>query len=313
MLAGSSAWLPAQSFPQRPVRLVVPFAAGGTTDIIARSIAQRLSGAWGQQVVADNRPGGAAMIAAELVSRAAPDGHTLLMGGTSFVLNTSTSFSQAPGRIDVQRDFAAIILLATGASVLAVPAASPLKTVKDLIALAKARPKQLTYGTSGVGSSNHMSGELLNLMAGISLVHVPYKGNSPSITATLGGQIDMVFAGVPTLQPMLKAGRLRAVAIGSKQRFASLPDVPTFDESGLPGYDMPSFFGLLAPARTPKALIVKINRDTERILVDQELIQQFAAEGLAPSKGSPEEFARFMRARTTQLAELIKVANIRPE
>ena len=302
----------AQSFPQRPVRLIVPFAPGGTTDIVARSVAQRLSSLWGQQVVADNRPGGGTLLCAEIVANAAPDGHTLLMVGTSTVINTGTSFAPPNNRIDVERDFSLITLCATGANVLSVRSTAPYRNLKELIAAAKAKPASLTYGTSGVGSSNHFSGELLMLMAGIQLVHVPYKGNSPALTDAVGGQIDMVFAGAAAVQTFVKAGRLRALAIGSKQRFVLLPDVPTFDEAGLPGYEMPNFFGFGAPAGTPRHVVTKINRDTETLLKQPEIIQQLLNDGLTARGGTPEDFAQFIRERKTQLVRLIKAANIRP-
>lgn len=304
-----------QSFPSRPVRLVVPFAPGGTTDIVARMVAQRLSSTWGQQIVVDNRAGGGAIIAAELVTQAAPDGHSLLMAGTSLIINTnaSTNLSRGRSRVDVQRDLAPIILCATGANVLSVRPSSTIKSLKELIAAAKANPGKLTFGTSGVGSSNHMSGELLKLMAGINIVHIPYKGNSPALTDAAGGQIDMVFAGVPTLQPFLKGGRLRALAIGSKQRFVTLPDVPTFEEAGLPGYEMPNFFGLMAPTGTPAAVIAKINADADAVLKRPEIIQQLVSDGAVAGGGTPAQFGTFIRERTATLATLIKAANIRPE
>ncbi|HSQ04381.1 MAG TPA: tripartite tricarboxylate transporter substrate binding protein, partial [Burkholderiales bacterium] len=277
------------------MRLIVPFAPAGTTDIIARMLAQHLSNAWGQQVVVDNRPGGGTLIAAELVKQAAADGHTLLMGGTSLIINTNaaTALSGGSARVDVQRDFAPIILCATGANVVSVRYASPIGTLKDLIALAKAKPGKLTFGSSGVGSSNHLSGEVLKMMAGIDLVHVPYKGNTPALADAAGGQIDMVFAGVPTLQPFLKSRHLRALAIGSKQRFITVPDVPTFEEAGLPGYEMPNFFGLLAPAGTAGYIIAKINRDTQIALTRPEIGQQLIADGANPGGGTPAQFGEF--------------------
>ena len=300
-----------QAFPQRPVRMIVPFAPGGTTDIVARGVAQRLSGAWRQQVVVDNRPGGGTLLGAEIVLNAAPDGHTLLMVGTSTVINTGTSFAPPNNRIDVERDFSLLTLCATGANVLSIRYNAPHRKLKELIAAAKAKPASLTYGSSGVGSSNHFSGELLMLMAGIQLVHVPYKGNSPALTDAVGGQIDMVFAGAAAVQTFVKAGRLRALAIGSKQRFVLLPEVPTFEEAGLPGYEMPNFFGFGAPAGIPRAVVTKINRDTETLLKQPEIIQQLLNEGLTARGGTPEDFAQFIRERKMQLVRLIKAANIR--
>jgi tripartite-type tricarboxylate transporter receptor subunit TctC len=229
------------------------------------------------------------------------------------VINTGTALAPPNTRIDLERDFTPIILFATGANVLTVRANSPLRSVKELIAAAKAKPGSLTYGTSGVGSSNHFSGELLALMGGIQLVHVPYKGNTPAITDAVGGQIDMVFAGTPTLLPFLKGGRLRALAIGSRQRFILLPEVPTFDESGLPGYEMPNFFGFSAPAGTPRNIVMKINRDTGTLLRQAEIVQQLQGDGLTARGGAPEDYANFIRERRTQLAQLIKAVNIRPQ
>jgi len=309
----AAAPLCAQNFPQRAVRMIVPFAPGGTTDLVARGVAHRLSKSWAQQVVVDNRPGGGTLIGADIVLNAAPDGHTLLMVGTSTVINTGTTFAPANNRIDIERDFSLIILCATGANVLSVRTDSPLRNLKELIAAAKARPASLSYGTSGVGSSNHFSGELLAMMAGIQLVHVPYKGNAPALTDAVGGQIDMVFAGAAVVQPLIKASRLRALAIGSKQRFVLLPEVPTFDESGLPGYEMPNFFGFAAPAGAPRNIVAKINQDTEALLKQPEIIQQLLGDGLSARGGTSEDFAQFIRERRTQLARLIKAANLRPQ
>lgn len=301
----------AQDFPRRPVRLLVPFAPGGTTDVVARGAAQRLGATWNQQVVVDNRPGGGSLIAVEIVANAVPDGHTLLTTGTSVVVNTSTPLAPPGVKIDIERDFAHVILFATGANVLSVRAASPLKSLKDVITAARARPASLTYGSSGFGSSNHFSGELLMAQAGIKLVHVPYKGNAPALTDAVGGQIDLVFAGVPAQQALLKAGRLRALAIGSKQRFALIPDVPTFSEAGLPGYEMPNYFGLSAPAGTARATVAKIHHDCEALLKQPEFVQQLQGDGLTPQGGAPESFAAYLRERQVQLTQLIKAADIR--
>lgn len=301
----------AQPYPQRPVRMIVPFAAGGTTDIIARSVTTRLSALWGQQVVIDNRPGAGTLIGAELMTSAAPDGHTLLMMGTSTLILTGADATGRKPRIDLERDFAPVILCATGANILAVRAAAPWKTLKDVIAAAKAKPNTLSYGSAGMASSPHLTGELFAQMAGIQLVHVPYKGNTPSIADAIGGQIDMVFAASPALLPFFKAGRLRGIAIGAKQRFSLLPDLPTFDEAGLPGYDLPNFFGFTTSAGTPRALIAKINRDSDAQLKHPDVTQIMINDGLTPGGGSPEDFLRFLRDRRAQLMGLVKAANIR--
>ena len=314
LLAALAAALPAQpasaqTYPTRTVRIIVPYAAGGNTDITARAVGGKLADMLGQQVIVDNRPGGATNIGSELAAKAPPDGHTLFMGGASNAINMSL-FAKPP--YDTARDFAPVVLCVKGANVLSIHPSLPAKTLKELIALAKARPGQLNFASSGIGGSNHMAGELLNVMAKINLVHVPYKGNAPALTDAVGGHIEMIISGVPALLPHIQSGRLRAIAIGSLKRFSAIPKVPTFDESGLPGYESTNWFGLMAPIKTPKDVVARLNTEVGKILATSEIKTRFINDGLEPMGGSPEEFAKFIRDETTKYAKVIKAAGINP-
>ena len=297
----------AQGYPTRPVRVVVPYAAGGNTDFTARVIATKLSEAFGQQVVVDNRPGGATNIGTEVVAKAAPDGYMMLMGGASNAINMGL-FARPP--YNTLRDFAPIILCVKGANVLTAHPSLPAKNLKELIALARSRPGKLNFGSSGIGSSNQMAGELLKVMAKINIVHVPYKGNAPAMTDTLAGHIEMMFSGVTLIVPHVQSGRLRAIGIGSLNRFPALPQVPTFDESGLKGYEATTWFGLLAPAKVPREIVARWNTEVARILATQEVKERFVNEGQEPMGGSSEEFGKFIRAEIDKYVKVIKAAGV---
>jgi len=299
----------AQGYPNRVIRIIVPYATGGNTDFTARIVATRLGEALGQQVIVENRPGGATNIGTELVARAPADGYTLLMGGASNAINMSLYANLS---YDTVRDFVPIVLCVKGASVLAVQPALP-KTLSEFIALARSRPGKLNYASSGPGSSTHMGGELFKQMTGVDIVHVPYKGNAPAIADALGGQVDMVFSGVPALLPHLQSGRLRALAIGSLRRFPAIPDVPTFDELGLRGYESTTWFGLMAPARTPRDIVTRLNVEVARILGGRELGERLVREGLDASAGTPEQFARFIDEEIAKYARLVKAAGLKGE
>jgi len=300
----------AQNYPTRPVRVIVPFAAGGNTDITARAIGARLSEVFGQQIVVENRPGGATNIGTELVAKAPPDGYTILMGGATNAINMST---QAKPPYDTVRDFAPIILCVKGANVLTTHPSLPAKSLKELIALAKARPGQLNFASSGLGSSNQMAGELFKVMAQVNIVHIPYKGNTPALTDTLAGNVEMMFSGVPVLVPHIQSGRLRAIAIGSLKRFVAIPDVPTFDESGLKGYEATTWFGLMAPVKTPKEIVARWNTEVDKILASPDLKSRFLNDGLEAMGGSQEEFARFIRVEIDKYAKLVKSSGMKPQ
>jgi tripartite-type tricarboxylate transporter receptor subunit TctC len=307
LLAGAAG---AQSYPAKTVRVVVPYAAGGNTDITARAIAQKLTDVFGQQVVVENRPGGATNIGSELVAKAPTDGYTLLMGGASNAINMGL-FAKMP--YDTQRDFAPVSLCVKGANVLSLHPSVPAKNLKELIALAKARPGQLNFASSGLGSSNQMAGELFKLMAGINLVHVPYKGNAPALIDTVGGHVEMLFSGVPALLPHIQSGRLRALGIGSLKRFAALPEVPTFDESGLKGYEATTWFGLMAPAKTPREIVSRLNAEVDKVIRSADIRERFLTEGLEPIGGSAEDFGRFIREEIDKYGKVIKAAGVKQQ
>jgi tripartite-type tricarboxylate transporter receptor subunit TctC len=292
------------------VRVIVPFTAGGNTDLTARSIGARLSEVFGQQVVVENRPGGATNIGTELVAKAPPDGYTILMGGATNAINMST---QAKPPYDTLRDFAPIILCVKGANLLAIHPSVPARNLKELIALAKARPGQLNFASSGLGSSNQMAGELLKMMANINIVHVPYKGNPQAITDTMAGHVEMVFSGVPALIPHIQSGRLRAIAIGSLKRFTAVPEVPTFDESGVKGYEATTWFGLMAPVKTPKEIVARWNVEVGKILASPDLKGRFLNEGLEPMGGTQEEFGKFIRVEIEKYARVVSATGMKPQ
>lgn len=299
----------AQSWPARTVRIIVPYPAGGNTDFTARTIGARLSEMWGQQVIVDNRPGGGTNIGSELGARAAPDGYTLFMGGASNAVNM-TLYSKPP--YDTLRDFAPVVWCVQGAAILAAHPSLPARNLKELIALAKARPGQLNFASAGLGSSNHMAGELFKVMAGINIVHVPYKGNTPSITDAIAGNVEMVFSGVPALIPHMKSGRLRAIAISSSERFAAVPDVPTFNESGVKGYEASNWFGLMAPIKVPREIITRVNSDVNKVLTGADVRGKFQTVGLISKGGSTEAFDKFIRSEIEKYAGVIKRAGVKP-
>ncbi|HKU71521.1 MAG TPA: tripartite tricarboxylate transporter substrate binding protein [Burkholderiales bacterium] len=297
----------AQGYPTRPVRVVVPYAAGGNTDFTARVIATKLSEVFGQQVVVDNRPGGATNIGTELVAKAAPDGYMMLMGGASNAINMGL-FARPP--YNTLRDFAPIILCVQGANVLSAHPSVPAKNLKELIALARAQPGKLNFASSGIGSSNQMAGELLKVMAKINIVHVPYKGNAPAMTDTLAGHVELMFSGVTLIVPHVQSGRLRAIGIGSLKRFPALPQVPTFDESGLKGYEATTWFGLLAPVKVPREIVARWNAEVGKILASQDVKERFLHEGQEPMGGSSDEFGKFIRSEVEKYVKVIKAAGV---
>jgi len=257
----------AQSYPTKAVRLVVPFLAGGSTDIVGRTVAQKLNEMWGQPVVVDNRPGGGTTIGTEAVARAAPDGYTLLVTPAPFTINPSL-LAKLP--YDALNDFAPITLINTTPLVVVVNPGVPAKSVKELIALAKANPGKLNFGSSGTGGSNHLAGELFNAMAGVKMVHIPYKGNAGALTDIVGGHLDVVYNGVTSALALIKGGKLRVLAVTSLQRTAALPEVPTLDELGLKGFEAVAWNGLTAPAKTPREVIAKINADVIKVVNSPE-------------------------------------------
>jgi tripartite-type tricarboxylate transporter receptor subunit TctC len=300
----------AQDYPSRPVRLVVPFAAGGPNDIIARLVGGRLSEALGQQIVVENRPGAGGNIGTDFVAKAPPDGYTLLSAGPgSLIINPL--LGSVP--YDTARDFAPVSLMASAPNVLVVHPSVPAKSVKELIELARARPRQLNYASGGPGSTPHLSGALFAVMAGIDIVHVPYKGTGPASADLLGGQVQMAFFGIPPLLPHIKSGKLRALAVTGMRRSPELPEVPTMHEAALPGYEVSPWYGLLAPAGTSRAIITRLNAEVSRVVRSADMKEKLAVQGAEAAGGTPEEYAAVIRADTATWARVIKDAGIRGE
>jgi tripartite-type tricarboxylate transporter receptor subunit TctC len=307
ILMGAVTTADAQTYPAKTVRIVVPFVAGGNTDFTGRTIGAKLTEALGQQFIVDNRPGGYTNIGADLVVKSPPDGYTILLASAASAINVAV-VAKMP--FDLQRDLAPVVLCVKGANVLVIHPSLPAKNLRELIALAKARPGQLNYGSSGIASSNHMAGELLVYMAGIKLNHVPYKGNAPAMTDLIGGHIEMNISGVPILVPHIKSGRVRAVGIGSLKRFPAIPDVPTFDEQGLKGYEASTWFGMFVPSKTPRDIITRINSEVGKVLASKDIRERYLVEGLEPQGGSPEDFAKFVSAEIALYTRLAKAANL---
>ena len=307
MTAGAAS---AQTYPTKAVRLVVPFLAGGSTDIVGRTVAQKLSEMWGQQAFVDNRPGGGTTIGTEMVAKAAPDGYTLLVTPAPFTINPSL-LTKLP--YDALTDFAPITLINTTPLVMVVNPGVPAKNVKELIALAKAKPGKLNFGSSGTGGSNHLAGELFDAMAGVKMVHIPYKGNAGALTDIVGGHLDVVYNGITSAVALIRGDKLRALAVTSLQRSAALPAVPTLDESGLKGFEAVAWNGLTAPAKTPRDVIMKINADVIKIVNSPELKERLKADGSDPVGNSPEQYAAFLRNEIAKWAKVIKFANVKPE
>jgi len=303
-LLGAPSALAQAPFPTKPVRLVVPFPAGGTTDILARAAAQKLSETLGQQVIVDNRPGAGGNIGAELVAKAPADGYTLLMGTVGTHAINPSLYAKMP--YDHVKDFAPVILVAGVPNVLVVNPDLPFKTVADVVAYAKANPGKLNFASSGSGTSIHLSGELFKVMAGVQMTHVPYKGSAPALTDLIGGQVQLMFDNLPSALPQIKGGKLRAVAVTSTTRAAALPDVPTVAESGLPGFESSSWFGILAPAGTPKDIIAKINTDVQKWLSTPEAKEKLLGQGAIAAGGSPDDFAKHIQAETAKWAKVVK-------
>ncbi|HEV7414044.1 MAG TPA: tripartite tricarboxylate transporter substrate binding protein [Casimicrobiaceae bacterium] len=304
LLLAGGAW--AQAYPTKPIRLVVPFPAAGTTDILAREVAQRLSVSFGQSVIVDNRPGAAGNIGSDIVAKSAPDGYTLLMGTVGTHAINPSLYTKMP--YDHVKDFVPVVLVAGVPNVLEVTPSLPVNSVADLIKLAKEKPGQLNFASSGNGTSIHLSGELFKTMAGVDMMHVPYKGSAPAVTDLMGGQVQLMFDNLPSSLAQIKAGKLHAIAVTSAQRAPALPNVPTIAESGLPGFEASSWFGLLAPAGTPAAVVARINAEVNQWLQTAEAKEKLLAQGAVPAGGTSEQFAAYIRAETEKWAKVVKVS-----
>jgi tripartite-type tricarboxylate transporter receptor subunit TctC len=307
--AGLRAQAPA-AFPVKPVRIIVAFPPGGGTDIVARIVAARLSEGWGQQVLVDNRAGASGVIGTELAARAAPDGYTWLMGTMGNLTVNQHLYKMA---IDPQRDLTALTQVVAVHFVMVAHPSLPAKNVKELIALARARPGQINYSSSGPGGAPHLGGELFKSMAKVDLLHIPYKGSGPSFTDLLGGQVSLTFDSLVQSLPYIKAGKLNALAVLGPKRSPLLPQTPTVAQSGVPGYELTNWFGLAVPAATPRELIARLHADVAKVLAQPEVREKLQGMGADAIGSRPEEFAAFMRAETAKWARVIREANIRAE
>jgi tripartite-type tricarboxylate transporter receptor subunit TctC len=301
----------AQGFPAKPVRMIIGFAAGGTTDLVGRLVAQRLGDSWGQTVVVENRTGASGMIAAEAVAKAPADGYTLLVTPQTSLAVAPALYGKAP--YDATRDFTPITLMGSTPTIMVVNPAFPAKTFAEFVELAKKSGVPLAYGSGGIGSSPHMAGELLSAQLGIRMTHIPYKGESPALTDTMGGQVPIMFGNISVAVPHIKSGKLRALASTGAARSPLLPDVPTVAESGLKDFSIATWFGLLGPAGMPADLVARIQRDVARVLASPDIRNRLVDLGVDIVANSPEEFSAYLRTEIVRYAKVIKDAGIKPE
>jgi tripartite-type tricarboxylate transporter receptor subunit TctC len=307
---GIAAGVCAQAYPQKPVRLVVPFAAGGTNDILGRIVAEKFSEKFGQPFVADNRAGANTVVGSEIVARATPDGHTLLIVSASIAVNPSL-VRMLP--YDTQRDFAPVGMVAGGPYLMVIHPAVPAKTVGEFIAWVKSQQGKVNYASTGTGGPPHLAAELLKSTAGIDMQHIPYKGGGAVLPDLIAGRVSMFFGSIATLKPHVDSGRLRAVGMTTAQRAAAMPDVPTFIESGLAGYEVNGWYGLLTTGKTPRAIVERLSATLRQILNEAETRAQFLKNGLDPAPGTADEFARLLAAEIVKWAKVVKVAGIKAE
>lgn len=298
------------AYPQKPIKIIVPVAAGGGTDFVARVVGQKLGEALSTPVIIENKPGGAGNVGVDAAAKADPDGYTLVMPITSFSVNPSL-YAKLP--FDTQKDFAPIALVASAPLLLVVNPQLPVKNLSDLIKLAKEKPGSLNYGTSGVGTTSHLAAELFKYTTKLDIINVPYKGGGPIVTDLIAGSIQIYFSTVPAALPQTQAGKLRAIAVTSAERLPNLVEIPTMSEAGLPGYDVVGWFGLFAPAKTPPAIVERLNTEVVKILKMPEVREKIQAHGLLPGGGSAQELGIFLDAELKKWNQLIKAANIKSE
>ncbi len=300
-----------QAYPSRPIRIIVPFSAGGSGDAIMRFVGQKLTDAWGQPSVIDNRAGASGAIGLLMAAKSAPDGYTLVHGTAS--THSINPILQKDLPYDAVRDFAPVAILMATPNIIVAHPGVPASNLKELIQLAKSKPGQISYASNGSGTSSHMAGELLNLEAGIKLVHIPYKGAGPAIIDVLGGHVQLLIGAVATSLPHITSGRLKALAVSSLQRSGAAPNVPTVAESGLPGFEVAQWFAIYAPAKTPREIIAKLNAEINRALNQPNAKSDFTRQGLDVDNRTPEQFAAYMKDETIKWTRLIKAAGIRAE
>jgi tripartite-type tricarboxylate transporter receptor subunit TctC len=300
----------AQSYPSKPVKIIVPFAAGGPADIYARVVGEKLQGALGQSFVVENRPGGGAIVGTDAVAKAAPDGYTLLMMSNTHTVNESL-FAEKPYQL--MRDLVPVAPVNYSDLLLVVHPSVPVSTLPEFLALARSKPGSLNYASSGPGTPYHMAGELLKAMAGVDIVHVPYKGSSGARTDILGGQVQMMFDAITTMAPNVRAGKLKALGTSGKARSSVLPDVPTVSEAGVPGYEAVIWLGIMAPAGTPRAIVERLNSEITRAANAPEMKEAWARQGAVAMSMTPDEFGRYMREDIEKWARIVKISGAKPD
>lgn len=301
----------AQSYPNRPLRLIAPFPAGGPTDIIARVVAQKLGDNLKQNIVVDNRGGGTGVIGMEIAANSAPDGYTLVIGSSANLAVNPALSAGLP--YDVLKDFQPITQTTSGPQIVVVPMSLPVKSIQELIALAKAKPGQLNYASGGRGTTTHLGAELFKMAAGVNIVHVPYKGTGQALTDVISGQVQMMISSLLPSMPHVKAAKLRGLAVTSARRASVLPDIPTVAESGVPGFETVSWHGMLAPARTPKAVIARLHGDMVKMLNQPDVKTLFANQGMDTVANTPQAFAAYIRSETQKWTKVIKTIGIQPQ
>ncbi len=301
----------AQGYPDRPVRILVGFAAGGPTDIAARAVGDRLSELWGKPVIIENLTGAAGNVSAERVAKSAPDGYTLLAAASATIVTNPSLYAKL--NFDPVKDLAPITQVCTTPNILVVPNDVPAKNVAELVAHAKANPGKFAFASAGVGTSQHLAGELFKTMAGIDIAHVPYRGIAAAVPDLIAGRITMVFGNISAMQPLFREGKVRALAVTSPRRWPSVPELPTMIEAGFKDFDSSAWFALMAPAGTPKEIVDKIHQDTVKVLARADLRERFATLGMEPIGNTPAEFAAVIAAETPQWAKVIKQAGIKAE
>jgi tripartite-type tricarboxylate transporter receptor subunit TctC len=301
----------AQSYPSRTVRIVVPFPAGGPTDVVSRLVGQKLSERLGQSVVIDNRPGAGGVVGTDLVAKSAPDGYTLVMGTIGGLTVSQHLLRKMP--YDTLRDLAPITQAVANTNFMVLHPSVPVKTVKEFIALARARPDALSYASSGNGTITHLSGELFKMMTGVAMTHVPYKGGAPALTALISGEVALSFENALVALPHIRAGKMRAIAVTGPKRTQALPQVPTMEEAGIAGYQATGWYGLLAPAATPKEIIERLHAETSQVLSMKDVEDKLAAMGSDAIGNTPAEFARFIRAESEKWGKVVKAAGMKPD
>ena len=300
----------AQQYPSKPIRLILPFPPGGSTDIVARLIGQKLTESWGQPVLVDNRPGAGGNIAAETAAKAAPDGHTLFQVNVANAIG-ATLYPKL--NYDLNTSFAPVTQLATTPYVLLAHPSVPARNTRELVALAKTRPGGLNYASAGAGSATHLSGELLKALSGTDILHVPYKGTGPAVTALLSGEVDLYFTTVPAAVPLVKGGRVRALGVTSARRSPLMSDVAPIADAGLKGYETSTWHGILAPAATPKEIVVRLNSEIVKILAQPDVREKLLGQGLEPIGGTPEQFGAYIRSEIAKWAKVVKASGARAE